>query len=463
MKHSDLSNIREILRLAWPAIVSNLTVPLLGLSDTFISGHLGSESYLAAIAAATTMVNSIYWLFGFLRMGTTGLTAQAYGARDAHRQADIFTRAILTAVIGGLLLTLLSPLTLRLLSFIMHPPEEVARHAAEYFYINMLGAPAFLATMATTGRLLGRSNTFYAMIVSVTVNLGNILLSIGLVFLAATGFKGVAIGTTAANWLGFLLSLYLVRRDSRGMALWTGIRALFSREEMRRFFSVNIYLFFRSAFLMGVTFAMTGFAARIGTLALAANAILTQFFLFFSYFMDGFAFSGEALCGKHLGAGDHTGLRHTIRDLFICGAAMTAIFTPLYGAIVPVAATWLSDSMAVASLVTQLRWTCICVPAVSVAAFILDGVYIGLTRTRAMMGSTLAGFAVFMLMQLIPSQGLYPREAVLWTAFIAYLAVRGIVLGLLLRGVLSDTHCAARNTTPGATHNNESAPLTDIR
>ncbi|MDE6294582.1 MAG: MATE family efflux transporter, partial [Muribaculaceae bacterium] len=169
MKHSNMTNYTgkeidcNILKLAWPAILSNISVPILGISDTFISGHLGSESYLAAMAVATTMVNSLFWLFGFLRMGTTGLTATAYGAGDDDTQDIIFSRAILIAIAAGVILIAACYPLFALMREIMMPPENVALYAFRYFMTIMLSAPATLATMAATGRLIGRQNTLYPM------------------------------------------------------------------------------------------------------------------------------------------------------------------------------------------------------------------------------------------------------------------------------------------------------------
>lgn len=444
MKHSDSTNCkgrdiyRSIINLAWPAILSNLTVPLLGLSDTFISGHIGEEKYLAAMAVAATLVNSVYWMFGFLRMGTAGLTANAYGAADSEEQAIVFTRSIAIALGVGLLLFILSPLTGRGLVAFMNPPDEVAPPALQYFVINMAGAPALLATTAAYGRLTGRQNTLYPMITAVTVNVINIALSMLLVFCLGIGFRGVAIGTTTANWCGFILVMLLTRRESRGERMLTSLRTALHSGGMPKFFSTNSFLFMRSACMMAVTFSMTYFASSMGTATLAVNAILTQFFLFYSFFTDGFAYSAEALCGSFEGAGNREMLKQTINRLAVIGCIMALLFAVAYGFGAPRISYLLSDSHTVEEAVQQLLPVCIMLPIASTAAFLLDGIFIGLTRTAEMLLSTLCGMIVFYM---VYKFGLGAKASAyspisdqerLWWAFNVFLAMRGIVLYVAL-------------------------------
>ena len=276
---------RNILRLAVPAILSNITVPLLGLSDTFITGHLGSERYIAAIAVGTMMANAVFWLFGFLRAGTTGLTAEAWGRGDNEAGRRIFTASFLLAAAIGLALVLASYPLARLMIAIMAPPEATARLAVRYFMLIVLAAPAQLVTMAVTGWMIGRQNTVWPMVVAISVNVINIALSFVLVFAVGTGFTGVAVGTLVANWSGLLIALGLARRLAAGTGLWCGRRELASGFDVRRFFRVNSDLMMRSVCILAVPYAMTAFGARLGDITLAVNAVIMQFFLFFSYFI----------------------------------------------------------------------------------------------------------------------------------------------------------------------------------
>lgn len=332
---------KEILRLALPAIFSNITVPLLGLSDTFISGHLGSETYIAAIAAGTMMVNAIYWLCGFLRTGTTGLTAEAFGRGDADLRRRIFTFSFILAASLGLLLILLSWPLSRLMIAILSPAPETGRLAVGYFMITIFAAPAQMATMTVTGWMIGSQNTFYPMIIAIAVNVINIALSFSAVYWLGLGFYGVAIGTLCANWLGLGIALLLSRRLAgehahksgavgEGVRLFAPLKGLARSMDHGRFFKVNSDLFMRSACIMSVTFAMTAFGGRMGDMTLARNAIVMQMFLLFSYFSDGFAYSGEALCGRFSGARDYQQLRRAVRLLLGWSGCVAVVFFLLY-------------------------------------------------------------------------------------------------------------------------------------
>ena len=373
----------QILNLALPAIFSNITVPLLGLCDTFITGHLGSERYIAAVAVGTMLVNSLYWLFGFLRMGTTGLTAEAFGWNDEEMQRRIFTSSLILALLLGMALILLNRPLAQLMLFIMDPPEATARLGADYFRLSILSAPAMLASMAVTGWMIGRQNTLYPMILALSVNIINITLSFWFVFGLESGFIGVAAGTCAANWCGLFLALFLARRLQSEDRLLAPLRGLWKAMDMRRFFRVNSDLMLRSGCIMAVLFAMTSFAGRMGDNTLAVNAILMQFFMFFSYFMDGFAFSGEVISG-----------------------------------------------------VTAMRTVAALIPVISASAFIFDGIYIGITATRQLFFTTVAATAAFFAIAFTSADpvisGMTPNET-LWTAFLAFLMLRGILLAGMLR------------------------------
>ena len=277
---------REIIRLSVPAILSNITVPLLGLCDTAIAGHLGADSFIGAIAVGSMMINVTFWLFGFLRMGTTGLTAQAFGADDAVALRTVFSRAVtLGAAIGTLLLLLMYPLREMLLTLIS-PDEPIRSLASRYYTIVLMSAPALLATNAVQGWLFGMQTTLIPMTVAIATNVINIAISLTMVLIFHTGFIGVAIGTLSANWLGLLLALILARRKAGGK-LWIPFRDVFTdREGLGRFFRVNSDIFFRSAAIMAVSLGVTAIGSRLGALTLAANAVMMQVFNFFSFFMD---------------------------------------------------------------------------------------------------------------------------------------------------------------------------------
>lgn len=453
---------REILRLALPSIFSNITVPLLGLSDTFISGHIissiGQETYIAAIAAGSMMINAIYWLFGFLRAGTTGLTAEAFGKRVPALSRRIFTISFLMASAIGLVIILLSYPLSQLMIAIISPSAEAARMAVGYFLITILAAPAQLTIMTVSGWMIGNQNTLFPMIIAIGVNIINIAISFSCVFLLEMGFYGVAVGTLSANWLGLILALILARilnrRLERNMGnpssansdshpkLFTKLKGITKKIDLHRFFRVNADLMARSACIMGVTFAMTAFGGRMGDLTLAINAVVMQMFLLFSYFSDGFAYSGEALCGRFSGEGDKVALRRVIRILIFWSIGVAALFTLLYLFFTGEFAEFMTEDRAVVDGVKTLLPAICLIPVLSSTAFIMDGIYIGLTATRKMLLTGLAATATFFIINFLPY--IFPGISIssnhlLWTAFLLFLALRGIILAILLPRTVRDT------------------------
>lgn len=423
---------REILRLSIPAIVSNVTVPLLGLCDTAISGHLGSAVFLGAIAVGSLMMSIVFRIFGFLRMGTTGLTANAFGASDAMGIRDAFSRSLFLGLALGFGMVLCrQPLLWTMLRLVGADPE-VSALAAEYFNICIWMAPPQMGIMAISGWFVGMQSTLKAMVVAIAVNVVNILASFLLVFPLGMGFKGVAVGTLAANWFGFLLAIVLAWNMTPEGGLWCGLQRLFKGGGMRRFFSVNSDLFIRSAAIMAVTLAVTAYSARLGAVALAANAVIQQFFHFFSFFMDGYAFTGEALVGRFAGASDGRMLRMAVNYLLVWSAGIAVLFFLLYASGWKPVVGLLTDEVPVRSFVSEYHIWILLIPPVTVAAFIYDGFFIGLTKTRSMLVATLAASTVFFMVTLpfVKGDSLAAgfNNNLLWFSFLSYLLVRGGVL-----------------------------------
>lgn len=425
---------KDVLRLALPAIVNNVTVPLLGLCDTAIAGHLGSASYIGAMAVGAMMLNVIYWLCGFLRMGTSGLTAQAYGARDDEMSRDVLVKSFVIAGSLSLLsIVLQSPLLAILLS-VIGPDADVRDLAAQYFRICIWAAPAQLGVMAASGWFIGRQNTVVPMAVAVGVNVVNIALSLTLVFGFGLGFTGIAVGTLCAGWMGLCAILLLIRRELSGDYRRNREEELTIKVKRHsigwgKFFRINSDLFFRSACIMCVSLAMTSVGARLGENTLASNAVMMQFFLFFSYFMDGFAFAGEALVGKAVGAGDKSLLRRSVVSLVHWGLAMAILFFIVYLTGSRTITGLLTDNVAVREYAGDMTPWIVALPPVTVAAFIFDGVFIGLARTRALLAVTLASSTIFFAMTfLLSGLGNLPSNRLLWLAFETYLLLRGVLL-----------------------------------
>ena len=424
---------RQILRIALPAIVSNITVPLLGLVDVAIAGHLGSAAYIGAVAVGGMVFNVAYWLLGFLRMGTSGLTAQAFGRRDLSEVVRLLVRSLgIGLAAAALLLLLQHPLRQAALALV-GPPGEVRRLAAVYFDICIWGAPAMLGLYAFTGWYIGMQNSRIPMLVAITQNVVNIVASLLLVYAAGLKVEGVALGTLIAQWAGFLMAAALwagCYGRLRRHAVWRGLLA---RGAMRRFFAVNRDIFLRTLCLVAVTLFFTSAGARQGEVVLAVNALLMQLFTLYSYVMDGFAYAGEALSGRLIGACNRPGLRLAVGRLFAWGGIMAAAFTLAYALGGDAFLSLLTDEPHVVRASHSYVGWALVIPLAGTAAFVWDGVFIGATATRAMLLSMSVAAATFFLVfyLLAPALG----NHALWLAFLLYLLVRGLVQTGLARSV----------------------------
>lgn len=420
---------RQIIRMTLPTVLSNIVVPLLAMCDTSIAGHMPGEMYLAGVALGSMMVTTAYWLFSFLRAGTSGITATAYGAGDRSGMSYSLARSLsLGILLGVLILAVHVPLKDVLLRVLGASPE-VTMLAGRYFSICIFGAIPMMILTAVSGWLVGMQSTGRAMTVNVSVCILNVVTTLLLVYGVDMGFDGVACGTVAAQWLILVPTAFIVVRLCRYHGIKFELRRaeFLNVQEWKRLFDVNSNLFFRSACMIAATMILYACGARLGNVAVCANAVINQLFLFFSYFMDGFAFTGEALVGRFSGARDDRSLSLAIRRLLIWTIMITALFVALYGMQLHGIASLLSDSEAVmASVESCLIWV-VSIPAAGATAFIFDGFYIGLTRTRPMLLSTVAGFIAFVVLLYFGEHS----QWMLWLAFTCYLAVRSAVMILL--------------------------------
>lgn len=421
---------RQILHIALPSIVSNITVPLLGLIDVSIVGHLGAASYIGAIAVGGMLFNMIYWLFGFLRMGTGGLTAQAYGRHDLEEVTRILLRSLSISLLLALALLLLQYPIRNIAFMCMDTSEEVRQLATLYFHICIWGAPATLGLYGFTGWYIGMQNSRFPMFIAITQNIVNIAASLFFVFVLKMKVEGVALGTLVAQYAGLGMACLLWLAYYRPLRKYLRQKALFDRTEMKRFFQVNRDIFFRTLCLIAVTVFFTSTGAAYGDVVLAVNALLMQLFTLFSYFMDGFAYAGEALTGKYIGAKDNQSLRLTIRYLFKWGIALSLLFTLLYGAGGKSFLGLLTNDTSVISASEEYIYWVLAIPLAGFSAFLLDGICIGATATHLMLRSMLVASASFFLLY----YGLHDTlgNHALWMAFIVYLSLRGIVQGSIL-------------------------------
>ena len=418
---------REILALSIPAIVSNLTTPLLGLVDVAITGHLGAAVYIAAIAVGGSMFNMLYWLFNFLRMGSSGITAQAFGAGNTGQcHAVLFRASAIGFAIGLAMILLSAPLGEAILRF-MDADGATEALARRYFGICIWGAPAVMLSYAFAGWFIGMQDSRSAMWTAIATNVVNIGVSLTLVLGLGWKIEGVAAGTTAAQWAGAMIGVIIVIRKYRPAPL--PLNEVFNTGELTRFFRLNADIFLRTCCLVAVTLWFTHAGALQGPEILAANAILLQLFMLFSFFMDGFAYAGEALAGKFTGAMRSDSLRSLIRDLMLTGTVCAVVFSAVY----IIAGDWfvaiIADNHDVVSTARQyVVWAAV-IPLCGFGAFVWDGIFVGLTATRSMLLSMAVAVAVFFILyfSLIHRLG----NNALWLAFNIYLLVRAATQWLL--------------------------------
>ena len=433
MKSTD----REILHIALPSIVSNITVPLLGLVDVAITGHLGSAAYIGAIALGGMLFNVVYWIFGFLRMGTSGLTAQVLGAGKREETAEWLLRSQTIGMGIAVALLLLQVPIRELALLVMQPTEEVRAFTVTYFNICIWGAPATLGLFGLNGWFIGMQNSRVPMAIAITQNVVNILASLCFVFGLGMKVEGVALGTLIAQWCGFLMGLFLCLRyvDLSLCRVFKGWKvsgkSLFDRQSMLRFFEVNRDIFFRTICIVSVMLFFTSAGSWQGEVILAVNTLLMQLYLLVSYVMDGFANAGEALSGKYYGAGDRSSLRLTVRRLFVWATLMATGFTVVYVFGGKPFLGLLTDEPSVVEASADYVWWAYLIPFVSMGAFMWDGIFIGLTASRQMLQSMFAAAVTFFVLYYLlhPSLGNHG----LWAAFLAFLLVRGGVQTWLYR------------------------------
>lgn len=428
-------NIRDkqILCIALPSIVSNITVPLLGLIDVAITGHLGAAAYIGAIAVGGMLFNVIYWMFAFLRMGTSGMTSQAFGARNLTEVVSVLLRALFVSLlISGAMLCVQVPVREWALSMIA-PSEEVALFARTYFDICIWGAPAALLLLVLTGWFVGMQNSKIPMLVAITQNVANILVSLLLVYCCQMKIEGVALGTVIAQYVGLVVALLLLLFDYLRLRKYIRIGSVLTRASLLKFFLLNKDIFLRTCCLIFVHFFFISAGAKQGDTELAVNTILMQFFMLYSYVMDGFAFAGEAMVGKAIGAQARGIYSDTIRHLFRWGWGLAALFTFAYLLLGKPFLLLLTDDASVISAAAVYQPWVLLFPLCSMAAFIWDGIYIGATATKGMLISMALGMIVFFFLYflLVPLLGNHG----LWIAFVCYLVSRGVTQTILHKSV----------------------------
>jgi len=418
----------KIWQLTWPAILSNISIPLLGLVDAAILGHLHSSQFLGAVAIGASILSFLYWGFGFLRMGTTGLVARAFGAGDQLLDQKLLGQSLVLAVAISLAVILSEPLWSRVGLLLIAPEGDLKLLASSYIHIRVFSAPAALLTYAIVGWFIGHQNTRWPMYFILATNLLNIALDFLFIVGFNMGSNGAALATLIAEWFGCGLALWALFRYST-IKFWQRqfLQPLTQLKDYKQLLVTNQYLFFRTICLLASFAFFTAMSGRLGTSVLAGNAILLNFLLLASYGLDGFAHAAEALCGKAIGAGKITLFRRTV---FACArwTGATAIAFSLFFVVVarhifPI----FTDLSAVVEVLNNHYYWLAAMPILAATSYLLDGVFIGIAQSKYMMYTMLVStFLVYIpLWYLFSTWGNHG----LWFSFACFHTSRG--LGLL--------------------------------
>ena len=424
---SKLVTHRTVLAIALPIMLSNVSEPLIGVVDTAILGQLGDAYYIGAIAVGAIIFSFLFWSFGFLRMGTSGLTAQAQGAEDDEELRAVLGRALMIAGVCGAGLVILSPLIATAAFWLMEGSDAVETHARVYFDIRIWSAPAALANYVVLGWFIGMGRTGRAFVLQLFLNVLNVIFDAVLVLGFDMGVEGVAIGTVLAQYIAVAAGGLLALRELSGRTgQWSWV-AVAVREKIRRMVVVNTDIMLRSLCLIFCFAWFTAQGAKSGDTVLAANAVLFNLFLLVTYMLDGFATSAETLAGQAAGAGSLDRFRNAVR----ISSLWAVICTGLMGAGIWFGGGWGIDILTVNEAVREtarvyLVWAALA-PVLGIACFLFDGIYIGVTRTADMRNMMFVSMAVYLAAWWVLS-GHYGNHG-LWASLMVFFIARGMTLG----------------------------------
>jgi len=438
---------REILRLAVPSILAGITVPLVGMVDTAVAGHLGGDTaaQIGAISVGSMVLSLLYWCFGFLRTGTGGLTAQAYGREDPAEAGRIFLRGMGLALLAAIAALALQWPFFKGVMLLTDATPQVKALAERYFFIRIWAAPATMTLMALRGWFVGMQNSVDSMWMDLIVNGVNIgasiLLAFGIGGWPGLGFAGIPLGTVIAQYCGLAYGLWVCKHKyGRRVFARLGradLGGLLHDGSMGRFFRMNLDLLGRSFFFILIYIGFTMINAGYGDRLLAAGSIMMQLLMFFSYFTDGFAYAGEALSGRFIGARDGAMLRRSVRSVFAWSITIAVAFIGIYASAgLPVLRLLTSDEAVVQTAWQFLPWLLL-MPPLGCAAFTWDGIYLGATASRALRDSMGLAALAFFGVWYIGKWLLQPEGAaaihLLFAAYFAHLAARTVWLTLRYR------------------------------
>ena len=428
---SSLHINREVLRLALPSILANITIPLVGLVDTAIAGHISDASAIGGIAVGTMLFDLLYWNFGFLRVGTAGMTAQAWGQehagddRSSSQTSRILSESVSIALWAALIILLLQVLFLNAVLWVMPCSEQVASFARQYFYIRVWAAPATLTLMATKGWFIGMQDTASAMIADICVNMVNIVASYVLAVHTPLGAMGVAWGTLIAQYTGLIVTIIILLLKYHLPPIIINLRQLIAtlHNQLSTFYG---QLFVRSLCFMVVYVGYTTIASSYGDQELAAANILMKLFMLFSYFIDGFAYAGEALTGRFIGARQPRELRLTVRVVFIWGVCLGILTSLVYWlAADPLTSLMTTDPPTLTTIRKYVLWLAL-MPVLSALAFVWDGIFVGACKGKEIRDTMIWAAISFSLTYLIGYQSMGTHA--LYLAYMMHLVTRTIYL-----------------------------------
>ena len=425
---------RSILKLALPNILTNLTVPLLGMVDLHLMGYLDSAVYMGAIALGGVIFNLVYWGFAFLRMSISGIAAQAYGKDDTFDMANTLFRGLLIALSGALLLLLLQTGIEKLSFMALDGSQEVKDLARNYFYIRIWAAPAAISLMVFYGWFLGMQNAIYPMIIAVTVNIVNILLSVMFVRVFGMKVDGVAFGSMISQYFGLVIAVFFFLKKYRYILKRFNFSSIVDGRGIKNFLNVSSDIFIRTACIILVFTYFTSESAGINDIILAANSALLQFLFLFSYFLDGFAYAAEALVGKFYGAGDGANLKKVIRLLLLWGLGFGILFSTVYNFFGDELLVFFTKHEDVLKEGQKFLPWLIAFPLISFASYIYDGIYIGTTASKLMKYTMLASTFIFFISYYSYRNSMMNNA--LWMALILFSFMRSFLQFLFYKKAL---------------------------
>ncbi|MYG09923.1 MAG: MATE family efflux transporter [Rhodobacteraceae bacterium] len=418
---------RRILKIAIPILLSNATVPILGAVDTGVIGQLGEAAPIGAVGLGSIILTTIYGLFGFLRMGTSGLDSQERGKGDDYELSMIIFRSLMIGFVLGVLVLVLHFQLFYLVMKIVPASPEVERLTEDYVSIRIFSAPAAIATYGITGWLIAQERTQSVLVLQLTMNGLNVILDILFVLGLNYGVEGVAYATLIAEWFALFLGLYLCR-EALWIKFWAEIHRIFDRAKFNRMVSVNSDILIRSLFLGLALVSFLFLSSDFGDITLAANQILLQFLFFTAYALDGFAFSSETLVGQSIGAENRPAVRKSSILTSAWGMITAVIVSVVFALTGPMIITIMTTEPMVRIEAMNYLWWVVLVPIIGGPSWFLDGIFIGATKTREMRNGMIISFFFYVIALVITMPTM--ENAGLWLSLYILFILRALTLGL---------------------------------